>query len=491
MMKHVLTFDVGTTEIKGVIVSEAGELLCSHSEKITMILHEDHMEQSPDEWYQRMLALIQRFQPILHDLELSGVIFSGQMQDLILVDENQNALGNAILYSDSRAAHEVLAIKKVISPQELDTVLGNQLNETFPFPKLLWVKNHQPERFQQCHKFLISAKDYCVLKLTGEYATDTTSGATSGVMDIRNFTFKREWLEKLGLNPELCPRLLTPGTIVGKITASASRETGLPEGIPVFCGSGDAGATTLASGIREAGEININLGTSGWVAAIGQDIVEKPGVFNLVEVSGSMYINVVPLINAGNVHQWITRVMSPDDKEPLDFGHISTLLNQRTPGSGGVLFLPYLQGERFPLVDETIRGCYYGISPQVQKVDLISAALEGVAFSLRQGLEALGVKPRRISIIGGGAREKHWGQILADVLESEVMAFEQSAYLPAAALSSFVFASVDGKIPFDEFAEKIMGDLEINTFTPRREVSAVYQERYAQYLELYPRLKGL
>lgn len=479
-MKYVVTFDIGTTAVKGVLISTKGEVLFSKSKTINTIFNGDFKEHNPDEWYEKFCEISKEILSLnISKEDILGIIMSGQMQDLILVDRENNSLGNAILYSDGRASLESENILNLIGKEEVVKSTGNNFDGTMPLAKLLWVKEHKAELFKKAHKLLISSKDYCILKLTDRYGTDLTSAATSGMMNIREKTFNNSWLEKLDIEPSILPNLYSPEEVVGEVTEKASLESGYMIGTKVYAGIGDAGATTLASGIEENGEVNINLGTSGWVATISDDVAKGNGVFNLVSASRELYINVVPFLNAGNVHGWIANTLTIDDENKYE--NIKEVLKTRKPGSNDLLFLPYIVGERFPVMDNSIKGSYYGITPETKKVDLISSALEGVAFSIRQGLDEICKNSKKITLIGGGAREESWCQILSDILGKEIIAFTNTEFLPAISIANLVYKR----------EEEIYKNNEVKVYYPVEENREIYNIQYAKFKELYPRLKGM
>ena len=489
-MEYAITFDVGTTAVKGILVSSEGRIIESESINIETIYEGDKKEQDPSTWYNAICEILKKFTIKVAKKDIIGVIMSGQMQDLILVDKKGKPISNAILYSDGRASEEAAEIQEKIGKDELYQVLGNQLDGSFPLSKLLWMKKNNPKIYRKIYKIMISSKDYCIGKLTGRYVTDTTSAATSGIMDIRRKEFRKDWLEQLDIEESFLPDLCRPDQYIGGVTQEASVESGLDVGTRIYAGIGDAGATTLASGINNAGEININLGTSGWVAAISDTVLEKEGVFSLVSADAENYINVVPFLNAGNVHHWLTETFTGNTSQLSKYEEISNRLESRRPGSGNLLFLPYIVGERFPVMDTDIKGAYFGVTPNTTDTDLISAALEGVAFSIRQGLEEICERPTKLTLIGGGARESSWCQILADVLGLNITVLPNSEFLPALSISSLVFYDCKLWSNRDNLLYKSTSNDQTETYYPNLENKELYDMSYNNFRKLYPRLKG-
>ena len=487
-MGHILAFDAGTTALKGALLENGCVCVQEHSIPVTTIFNGEHKEQDPNLWYSGFCEISRRFFDCgVRPDSVEAIVLSGQMQDVIAVDSALRPVGNAILYSDGRGDRQAVQIKDIIGADKMMRTTGNFFDGSIPLSKLLWLKQCEPARYSQIHKVLISSKDYIVARLTGSFITDVTSASTAGIMDIRAKTWKTAYMEAVGLDPRLLPDLKYPDDLAGTVTSEASKESGCRAGTPVFAGVGDAGATTLASGICDSGEYNINLGTSGWVATLSDDIPAWGGVFNLAAVQRGLYINVVPFLNAGNVHKWISSLLSPEGS--IDYGYIDRLLEQSRVGSNGVLFLPYITGERFPVMDCAVKGGFYGITPETGKSDLARSALEGVAFSIRQGMERIGRPPQKISLIGGGAKTPVWCQIFADILGYPVDVYTKSTYLPAMALASCVLVAQGKLSGYRQFISELKQATGCVRYSPEPSNTALYNELYHAYRKLYPALK--
>ncbi|HWQ77887.1 MAG TPA: FGGY family carbohydrate kinase, partial [Anaerovoracaceae bacterium] len=493
----IATFDIGTTALKGVVVSASGDSIMEKSVAVETVFDGDYKEQRTLDWYSAFCEISNHFfSEGLRPDEVMGIAMSGQMQDLIPVAGDPAAggilpVGNAILYSDGRAGLQAEKISGIIGIENIEKSTGNHFDGSMPFAKLLWLAENRPDIYTASHKVLISSKDYVAARLTGNYATDVTSASTAGLMDIREKRWNLSWMEKMGLDPLKLPSICYAEEKIGTVTEKASAESGFATGTPVYAGTGDAGATTLASGIASDGEFNINLGTSGWIACVSGDTLEKPGVFNLAAMQKGLYINVVPFLNAGNVHKWVSGILAPDTGADGKYEYIDGLLNQSEAGSNGVLFLPYLTGERFPVMDTAVKGGFAGIVPETTKQDLARSVLEGVAFSIRQGLEAIGRRPVRISLIGGGARVRTWCQILADVLGHSINVYEGAEYLPAAAVAGAVLAGQGRISGYAAYIESLLNAGGSVCYTPAPENTERYDRCYTSYLKLYPAFKSI
>lgn len=485
-MAYTATFDMGSTLVKGILMDEGLKVCAEAIREVTTYYEATRIEQEPSAWYEAFCAICQQFAEHLGaDGQVTAVVMSGQMQDTIVLDEKLEAVGRAILYSDGRAGAQAQALGDLLGMTEMTAVTGNLLDGSLPLAKLLWLREEQPERYGRMTKVVFSAKDYIIARLTGQAVTDLTTAATTGLLDIKTHCWRTDWLEAAGLSPTLMPRLARAEQQVGTISAQAAKQCHLPQGTAVYAGLGDAGAATLASGITRPGEINIHLGTSGWVAAISQSVLALPPVFNLVAADTDYCINVVPFLNAGNVHAWAARVFADGDYDKLQ-----ALAAESTPGAGGVLCLPYLVGERYPVLDGQVRGSFLGVSPQTQTADLVRAALEGVAFSIRQGLDGLGIVPLSISLIGGGAQDSVWCRILADVLGKAVTVLDKSDYLPAMTLAAVVKLARGEIASYPALLSLLRQRIGQTTYQPAPEAAHTYQALYARYLRLYPALKA-
>ena len=480
-MTYIAAFDAGTTAVKGTLVNEAGEAVLSRSVELSTLCHDGFQEQAPQDWWEAFCAISRQFTEAVPPEDIQGIIMSGQMQDLIPLDADLNPVCPAILYSDGRAEAQATALETRVGSDYFLHTTGNRCDGSLPLPKLMWLKENRPELYARTAHILISSKDYLIARLTGVCVGDVTACATAGAMDIRRKRWDEKLLSAAGVDAKLFPTLYHPHQQVGAVLPEAAAACGYRAGTAVFAGIGDAGATTLASGIREPGQYNINLGTSGWVAAVSDDILlTEAGVFNLAAAAEGCYINVVPFLNAGNVHKWISGVLGHKDGA-ADYEAVSALLKNSVPGSHGVLFLPYLVGERFPVLDPEARGCFFGMTAETTAADMARACLEGVAFSLRQGLEQLPVPPASISLIGGGGREAVWCQILADVLDHDITVLRDTEFRAAQALAALARQKA-GSFALAE---------EGTVYHPRSKYQALYTDQYARYQKLYPALRGL
>ncbi|MBQ9263397.1 MAG: hypothetical protein IJ189_04205 [Clostridia bacterium] len=487
-MRCIATFDIGTTAVKAVLVGYDGQLLASLSRDIPTLFDGDRKEQEPRVWWQAFCDLSREMREQCPTDTVTGIVMSGQMQDVIPVDERLQPVCPAILYSDGRGEAEAQVLRDALGEEKIQDITGNHCDGSLSLPKIMWLKKHRPDWYEKTKCFLISSKDYVIAQLTGVCAGDYTACSTACAMDIRSKAWNRELLAAAGVAEEKMPQLFASHEQVGTVSQQTSMASGYLPGTPVYAGVGDAGATTLASGIMREGQYNINLGTSGWVATVSENALSSEGgIFNLAAMPKGKVINVVPFLNAGNVHRWVCRLFS-ETEEP-DYGRVQTLLERSVPGSDGVFALPYLVGERFPVLDAAVRGSFMGITPETRKEDLARAMLEGVAYSIRQGIETIGEKPTDISVIGGGGRVGPWCQMLSDVLGMRLTAYSNADTLPARAIAAAALIGEGVAPDYREFVEGLQTDRQAKNYLPDPETHAFYDRQYRRYTGLYGALK--
>ena len=467
------TFDIGTTAVKAVVVNENGEPVFTGSSVIHTIETGNFKEQDPDEWYGSFCKLSKEMFEIIPPKEIGAIIFSGQMQDVISVGTEGKALRNAILYSDGRADEQARVIIREAARRNvvplgdayIAEITGNHFDGSMPLAKILWLKENEPEIYKKTACFLISSKDYIIGRLTSVFAGDMTACSTAGAMDLDRKIWSEELIGAAGVDIKKFPKLFYSHECVGTVTETGATESGYPAGTKVYAGTGDAGATTLASGILAPGEYNINLGTSGWVAAVSNQRMESEGGgFNLAAMQKDLLINVVPFLNGGNAHRLIAKILSRDPDGAPDFGYISELLEKAEPGSHGLFFLPYVAGERFPIMDSSVRGSFLGLSQETTAADMAS----------------------KITLIGGGARERRWCQILSNVMGQKIFVYKDPDLLPALAIASAVFVA-EGVIPdYKSFIETLESQGHCDTVEPDPAVSEKYHGIYQKYKNIYP-----
>lgn len=403
----VLVLDVGTSALKAVVFGADGGIAASAEAAYPRASHAHR--QDPEAWWLAAREAI----AALPRATIGAIALTGAMENLIAVDEEGHPLGEAILYSDACGSDSLAAARASLDAIDAATIIGNPLEPLMTAFKIGWLKAAKPERHRAARWFLPGAKDFLALRLTGRSATDPVTATTTGLMDMRARTWSGPVLAATGIDAARLPEILAPGAVLGPLRRDPAVALQLPAGIPVINGLGDAGATTLGSLCRDAGDISLYLGTSGWVArTVGEgDSPVRAAVYRLAHPRGGLVIEITPILSAGAAGDWARSALgiAADERDAL--------LAEADAHPGDLLFLPYLAGERFPFFDAEVRGAFIGLDARHGRADLYHAALEGVALAIGANLAGLdpgGTGPVRI--VGGGARSAVWPQMIADLI---------------------------------------------------------------------------
>lgn len=492
-MSYVAAFDIGTTQAKGVLLGQDGKLHHTHGVDLMTDQTNGYVEQDPQSWYDAVIQIVQywRAQSINTDA-IALISLSGQMQDCILIDDAGQPVRPAILYSDGRAQTQAEQIKSALTAETIRERTGNHLDGTLPLPKLSWLAEHEPVSLKNTASVLISAKDYLIRQLTGICATDPTTAATTGMMNIQEWRWETDFLTQLQLPVDKLPTIVPADQIVGEVTTEAAVQTGLAPGTPVLCGLGDAGATTLGSGALQSGDVYAYVGTSGWMAMVADQV--KPvadGIFHLAYLKPGQAIVAPPITNAGLVHQWASQVFAGADDKESAYEQLEVQMQSVDRSQSDLLFLPYLNGERFPVQNPDATGVYVGIRPTTSRAEMSVTALEGVAMAMRQSLAQLAPTGhiRRITLIGGGSKSAVWCQVFADVLGVEVAVPHDSTSIPSLGAASLGAVQLGWcETLADFFAQH---NQQITNYAPNEAVKAQMERKYVRYQQLYPAVVGL
>jgi xylulokinase len=485
----VLGIDVSTTATKAVLIDEAGVVVGVASAEYTFDTPRPlWSEQDPRLWWDGAISAIGG---VLATAGSSGadvvaIGLTGQMHGLVLLDASDRVLRPAILWNDQRTAAECDAIRAAVGPERLIEVTGNDAVTGLTAPKLVWVRDHEPEVWARAAHVLLP-KDYLRFRLTGDHALDKADGAGTLLFDLAARDWSPEVLARLDIPRAWLPPTFEGPEITGVVSAEAAAATGLRAGTPVVAGGGDQAANAVGVGVVSPGTMALSLGTSGVVfAATDRPLIERHGRVHAFchAVPGRWHMMSVMLSAAGSL-RWFRDSLAPG----IEFGALVATAERIPAGSDGLFFLPYLTGERSPHPDPLARGAFIGLTLAHDRRHLTRAVLEGVAFGLRDGLDlmtAAGMPaPSRIHASGGGTASGLWRQILADVLEAEIATVattEGAAY--GAGLLAGVGAGWWGSV--DAASEAVVRVTPVASPGPD---AAVYAERHSVYRELYPALR--
>jgi xylulokinase len=485
---HVLGIDVSTTATKAVLIDAAGAVVgVGTSEYGFSVPQPLWSEQDPRLWWDGAVDAIRSVlgSTGVPGADIEAIGLTGQMHGAVLLDDAGDVLRPAILWNDQRTGAECDAIRRALGPDRLVRITGNDALTGFTAPKLVWVRDHEPDTWGRTRHVLLP-KDYLRLRLTGEYALDKADGAGTLLFDLAARDWSPVVLDALGIDPAWMPRTWEGPEVTGAVTAGAAAATGLQPGTPVVAGGGDQSANAVGVGAVSPGTMALSLGTSGVVFATTERPLHEPhGIVHAFchAVPGRWHMMSVMLSAAGSL-RWFRDAVAPG----VEFSDLVEGAAEVPAGSAGLLFLPYLSGERSPYPDPHARGAFVGLTLGHDRGHLTRAVLEGVAFGLRDGLDlmvAAGLpSPAQIRASGGGTASPLWRQILADVLDAEIATVSTTE---GAAYGAALLAAVGvGWYPSVETAcDALVVATPVASPGPD---AAVYAETHAIYRDLYPAL---
>lgn len=419
---------------------------------------------------------------------IRGISFSGQMHGLVLLDENYHVLRNSILWNDTRTTAECEKIYEIVEKDCLLKITKNLALEGFTLPKILWVKEHEPEIFSKVNKFVLP-KDYVRYRLTGKLCTDYSDAAGTLLLDVAKKEWSLEICKLLKLDPEILPPLVESFEQVGTINKEIANLTGLIEGTPVFAGGADNACGAIGAGILDDGKTLCSIGTSGVVLSYEssgeKDFEGKVHYFN--HGAPNAYYTMGVTLSAGHSLSWFKETFAKEES----FHHLLEGISKIPVGANGLLYTPYISGERTPHADANIRGSFIGIDSSHTRDHFVRAVLEGITFSLAESIEIFREKGKtinRIVSIGGGAKNEVWLQIQADIFDANVIRLdsEQGPAMGAAMLAAY---GIGWFSSLQECAEEFI-KIE-KEYKPNLGNVEKYKELFKIYKDIYYHTKNL
>lgn len=491
MKELVLGLDIGTSSVKAVAFDFEGKVKASAAVRHPLYSpYPDWAEQDPSDWQTGAFESIRQVVAEVKPDEIKVIGLSGQSPSHALIDQAGNPLGMAIIWRDQRAHQEAGWLARNISEEEAArwTGLNGIAGATLSPARLLWLKNHRSEDWQRT-RFVAHPKDFIGLALTGEIATDVQTAFT--LFNPATGQYEPEYFARLGIPPAFMPVVKLPTEIIGGVSAQAASLTGIKAGTPVVAGTIDAFCDSLAGGATRPGRAVDVAGTSEVVSLGTSSMKSGQGVY-LAGIGHEGHFLCGPTQAGGDTLAWLGKGFYPDIDPPDFFEKLETEAGSVPPGSGGVIFLPYLNGERAPIWDSFAKGCFFGLSFEHNRKYCARAVYEGVAYSVRHVLEnceeIAGAQANQIVVCGGGSHSRFWNQIKADILQRPVFpaVVRESACLGAAILACVGL----GVYPNVDQAGKNMLQLGA-AIEPRAETAERYHQGYRIYRGLYPALKPL
>jgi len=492
MSRFWLGVDVGTGSSRAILLDASGKEAAAVSVPHEDITMEQALwaEQRPENWSDAAFEAIRGALAAagINGNQVQGVGLSGQMHGLVILDRHHHVIRPALIWCDQRSQPQVDWINQHLGVAQVLDHTANPVLTGFTLPKLLWVRDHEPQKFE-CVRHVLLPKDYVRFCLTGELATEVSDASGTAMFDVVRRGWSFEMMDGLGLDRSILPRAYESVDITGTISERTCALTGLAPGTPVAGGGGDQAASAVGNGIVEPGAVSCTLGTSGVIFAHMEHVAYDPNgrVHTFCHAVRDKWHVMGVTQGAGLSLQWFRNQFAPG----MTYDQFLTEAMQSPPGAHGLYWLPYLMGERTPHLDAAARGGWIGLTAKHTRADLIRALIEGVAYSQKDGLDlvaALGVNVALVRASGGGARSRLWRQILADVFGRPVvtMASQEGSALGAAILA---MVATGEHSSVQEACKAIVRDQDV--VEPREEAAKVYAAGHAVYRSMYPALKPL
>jgi xylulokinase len=478
--------DLGTSSVKLLLMDETGDIKSIVTKEYPLFFPKPGWsEQHPEDWYAALVEGIKELTKECDKSQIEGISFSGQMHGMVILDEQDNVIRPAILWNDQRTQAECDYLNNDIGREKISSYTANMALTGFTAPKLLWVRNNEPDNFAKIKKVMLP-KDYIAYKLSGVHCTDVSDASGMLLLDVKNKCWSKEMLEICGLKEEQMAKIFESYQVVGTMTAGAAKELGLPETVKVIAGGGDQAVAAVGTGTVGEGMCNVSLGTSGVVFISSKEFAvdDQNALHAFAHADGKYHFMGVMLSAAASNKWWMDDIIGT--KEYAKEQEAITKL-----GENNVFFLPYLMGERTPHNNPNARGTFIGMTMDTTRADMTQAVLEGVAFALRDSFEItkkLGVELNRIRINGGGAKSPLWCKIIANVLNVKVDKINSEE---GPAFGAAILAAVGcGKYAtVEEAAGKLIKV--IQTTEQDAAVVELYNKKYDVFKQLYPTLKEM
>lgn len=478
--------DLGTSAVKLLLMDENGNIHKIVSREYPLYFpHPGWSEQKPGDWFAQSMEGIRELTAECDKSQVRGISFGGQMHGLVVLDEADHVIRPAILWNDGRTEKETEYLNQVIGKETLSKYTANIAFAGFTAPKILWMKEHEPELFEKIAKIMLP-KDYLAYKLSGTFCTEYSDASGMLLLDVQNKCWSKEMLDICGIREEQLPKLYESYEVVGNLKPEIAEELGLGTDVKVIAGAGDNAAAAVGTGTVGDGQCNISLGTSGtiFISSKTFGVDQYNALHSFAHADGNYHLMGCMLSAASCNKWWMDTIIGTKDYEKEQEA-IENL------GENHVFFLPYLMGERSPHNDPQARGTFIGMSMDTSRADMTQAVLEGVAFAIRDSFEvakSLGIHIERTKICGGGAKSPLWRKIIANVLNIKVdrIASEEGPALGGAMLAAVAdgtFASVE------EAAARIVKVVE--TVEPDPEIAEKYETQYRKFVQIYPTVKAL
>ena len=487
-MKLYIGVDLGTSAVKLLLMESTGKILNVVTKEYPLEFPQPGWsQQAPEDWRKAVLEGIPELLTGYNGAEVAGIGCGGQMHGLVILDADDNVIRPAILWNDGRTAKQVDYLNNEIGKDKLSALTANIAFAGFTAPKVLWVKENEPENFEKIAKIMLP-KDYVNYILTGVHACDYSDASGMLLLDVEHKCWSQEMLDICGVSESQMPKLFESYACIGTVKPEIAKLLGIGGNVKVAAGAGDNAAAAVGTGVVGEGGCNISLGTSGTVFISSEKFgVDNNNALHAFAHADGGYHLMGCMLSAASCNKWLM----DDIYQTKDYNAEQAPITDDKLGENHVYFLPYLMGERSPINDTNARGTFIGMTMDTSRADLTQAVLEGVAYAIRDSVEvarSLGIVINSSKICGGGAKSPLWKKIMANVLNAELQCLEsEQGPGMGGAMLAMVAAGEYGSVK--EVCDKFVHVA--STVKPEPELVAKYEKRYQQFKQIYPACKAL
>ena len=487
-MKLYIGVDLGTSAVKLLLMDEQGQIKNVVSKEYPLEFPQPGWsQQNPEDWRKAIMEGIPELLTGFRGTDVAGIGCGGQMHGLVILDENDYVIRPAILWNDGRTAKQVDYLNNEIGKERLSELTANIAFAGFTAPKILWVKENEPENFNKIAKIMLP-KDYINYVLTGVHSCDYSDASGMLLLDVQHKRWSREMLDICGISENQMPKLFESYECIGTVKPEIATILGLGENVKVAAGAGDNAAAAVGTGVVGEGGCNISLGTSGTVFISSRNFgVDQNNALHAFAHADGGYHLMGCMLSAASCNKWLM----DEIYQTSDYAAEQAPITQDKLGENHVYFLPYLMGERSPINDTNARGTFIGMTMDTTRADLTQAVLEGVAFAIRDSVEvarSLGITISSSKICGGGAKSPLWKQMIANILNAELECLE-SEQGPGMGGAMLAMVACGEYASVQEVCDKFVHVA--STVKPEPELVEKYEKRYQQFKKIYPACKAL
>lgn len=482
---NYIGIDLGTSSVKLILMDEKGNILNTVTEEYALSFpNPGWSEQNPYDWYEQTVKGMKRLLDGQDKSKVAGISFGGQMHGLVVLDEQDEVIRPAILWNDGRTTKECEYLNGVIGKEKLTEYTANIAFAGFTAPKLLWMRENEPENFKKIRKIMLP-KDYLAYRLTGVFCTDVSDASGMLLFDVKNRCWSQEMLDICGINAGMMADIYESYEKVGTVKAEIAAELGISAGTIVAAGAGDNAAAAVGTGTVGDGMCNISLGTSGtiFISSKNFGVDNNNALHSFAHADGHFHLMGCMLSAASCNKWWMDEII-----KTKEYAQEQSQITDEKLGNNHVFYLPYLMGERSPHNNPAARATFTGMTMDTDRADMTQAVLEGVAFAIRDSFEvakSLGINITETKICGGGAKSPLWCKIMSNVLNIKVnmLQSEEGPSMGAAMLAMVANGEYSDVVSAADAIVQVKGSI-----TPDKEIAARYEERYQQFKTIYPAL---